>query len=325
MNHSDDHHHNHSHDHKHDLQHHHHDHHSDHGHHGHSHSLISKNIFIAFLLNFVFAIIEVVGGIWTNSVAIQADALHDFGDSLSIFLIWYLNKLSHKPSSKHYSYGLARLRIFGALAIGLVLISGSVGLLFHSVPHLFKPEPVNAAGMIGLALMGVVVNGMAFLKLKLQKTLSEKMISLHMLEDLWGWVIVLFGAIVIHFWQIYWLDPLLSIALSIYIVWNALKNLYGAFGILLQGVTSPDLTEKVEEVVRKAALVKDLHHVHIWALDENYFIITAHIVVSGSPQLTEIQECKLNIQKELLKLVNCESTFEFEAENFECLDTHHKN
>jgi cobalt-zinc-cadmium efflux system protein len=291
----------------------------------HSHSSVSGNILVAFYLNFGFALIEVIGGYMTKSLAIQADALHDFGDSLSLLIIWYLQKLSNKPVSKEYSFGFSRMSILGALGVGVVLVTGSIYVLSQSFVKILNPNEVIAEGMIALAILGVVVNAWAFLRIRNAKSLSERMVSLHMLEDLWGWVIVFIGAVLIKWKSWYWVDPLLSIFVAFFILRNTYRNLKDVFRILLQGVAKNFSMDRVTEVVKKNGYIESIHHVHVWALNEAFHIVTAHLVVKENMSINEIQKIKEDISKELNSLLGpCESTFEFETIASVCEDDHHK-
>ena len=163
---------------------HHHDHHGD-----------VKNIKVAFFLNFGFAIIEIIGGFLTNSVAILSDAVHDLGDSLSLGLAWYFQKYSRKKSDSTYTYGYRRFSLVGALANSLVLIVGSILILTEAIPRIFNPQQAHPQGMMMLAVLGIAVNGVAMLRLRRGKSLNEKVVSLHLMEDVLGWIAVLVGAI----------------------------------------------------------------------------------------------------------------------------------
>lgn len=138
----------------------------------------TKNLKIAFFINLGFTCIELVGGIFTNSIAIISDALHDLGDSLSLALAWYLEKKSsnNNPSNR-FSFGYARFRLLGALVNALVLIGGSIYIIIEAVQRLQNPEPVKSLWMIGIAIIGVTANGYAAWRTRGAKSLNEKVIS----------------------------------------------------------------------------------------------------------------------------------------------------
>ena len=195
---------------------------------GHHHSHEQEkggNIKVAFFLNISFTIIEIIGGVLTNSVAILSDALHDLGDSLSLGLAWYFEKKSKKGRSKNFSFGYKRFSLLGALINAIVLIIGSIFILREAIPRIINPEPVDTKGMILLAILGIFVNGLAVLRLKKGTSLNEKVISLHLLGDVFGWIAVLIGAIAIYYFNSPIIDPILSFLIAGFILFNVYKNL----------------------------------------------------------------------------------------------------
>ena len=165
--------------------------HKNHGHqhgHQHAHHSESSNIALAFWLNFGFALIEIVGGILTNSVAIIADAIHDLGDSLAIGFAWFASKIATRQPTQKYSYGYRRWSLLSALISGLILLIGSGWVLSEAIPRLWQPQLPHTGGMFVLAIFGIAVNGAAVLRLRRGKTQNEKVLSWHLLEDVLGWV-----------------------------------------------------------------------------------------------------------------------------------------
>ena len=196
------------------------------------------NLKVAFLLNAAFTVIEVAGRIWTNRIAILTDALHDAGDSLSLGLAWYFERISHRRSTELHSYGFRRYRLRGGLITGLTLIFGMAFILWHAIARLLAPAPVNAHGMILLGVVGIGFNGAALLRLKSGASLTERLVSWHLIEDILGWLAVLVGAAVMSIWDLPVLDPILSILISAFVLWNVGRNLKQVMGVFLQ--TTPD-------------------------------------------------------------------------------------
>jgi len=191
-------------------------------HHNHHHHT-TENIKVAFFLNLSFTVIELVGGLLTNSMAILSDALHDLGDSVSLGLAWYFQRIAQKKSDLSYSYGYKRFSLLGAFINSLILSVGSIFILVEAIPRLFDPKQPDASGMIILAIIGVIVNGFAVLRLKKGKSINEKVVSLHLLEDVLGWLAVLIGSIVMYFFNLPVIDSLLSIGIAIFILLNVLE------------------------------------------------------------------------------------------------------
>lgn len=192
--------------------------------HNHHHSS-SDNLKVAFFLNLVFTIIEIFGGIFTNSIAILTDALHDAGDTASLGLAWYFEKLSGRGPNHKHTYGYVRFRLLGGLITGIVLIAGLSFIFWNAIGRLMAPEPVNAPGMMALAVLGILVNGAAVLRVKKGSSLTEKVVSWHLIEDTLGWAAVLIGAGIMFVWDLPIIDPILSIGISLFVLWNVGRNL----------------------------------------------------------------------------------------------------
>ena len=184
--------------------------------HDHAHHHSSKNLKTAFFLNVAFTIMEFIGGIYVNSVAIVSDAIHDLGDSLSLGFAWFLDVRSKKSATKSFTFGYSRLSLLGALINSVVLIIGSVFVINEAISRFINPELSDANGMIVFALFGIAVNGYAAWKLSGAKTLNEKVVSWHLMEDVLGWFAVLVAAIVLKFYESPYIDPALSIAIMAY-------------------------------------------------------------------------------------------------------------
>lgn len=215
---------------------HHHHHSHGHHHHHHSHGAVLGRMKVALALNFVFACIELVGGIMTNSVAIMSDALHDFGDALAVAFVIVLEKFSHRKGDGQFSYGYRRFSTLGALITGLILLIGSGFILVESVPRLLNPQQPHADGMILLALLGLAVNGYAAFRISKGESLNEKMLMWHMLEDVMGWAMVLVGAITMKFFHLPQLDAGMAIVLSLWIMYNVFRNLRQALQVFLMAL-----------------------------------------------------------------------------------------
>ena len=285
----------------------------------HSHSHSSEKIGWAFFLNFGFTIIEFIGGWLTNSTAIMADAVHDLGDTLSIGSAWLLNKLGTKSATKEFTYGYRRLSLLGALINGIVLIVGSAWILYEAVPRLSNPEMPETEGMIVLAILGVLVNGFAAYKLHGGKSLNEKVLNWHLLEDVLGWVAVLIVAIVMQFkdWPV--LDPVLSIGFTLFILFNVIRNLISTVKLFFQASPDNDLLQNVTDKLLELDAVSDLHHLHIWSLDGEHHVATVH-VVSQFESKAEYLELKESVSNALQGFELSHTTIEIELTSEECRD-----
>ncbi|WP_417599820.1 cation diffusion facilitator family transporter [Owenweeksia hongkongensis] len=285
-------------------------HHHDHG---------TKNLGLAFFLNLTFTIVEIIGGLLTNSVAILSDALHDLGDSLSLGISWYLGKKSGKEANHTFTFGYQRLSLLGALINSIVLIVGSVFVVIEAAKRLAEPQMPDAQGMLYFAIAGVAINGFAAFKVSSGKSLNEKVISWHLLEDVLGWAAVLVVSIILMFWDVPWLDPALSIAITIFILYNVVKRLRETLFVFLQGKPEGVDLDEIEKKILATPHVASMHHTHLWSLDGEHHVFTTHLKLKNISQLKDITQLKLEI-KEMLKSEYDFShyTIETELEDEDC-------
>lgn len=255
-----------------------------------------NNIFVAFILNFTFAIFEIVGGILTGSVAIASDALHDLGDSASIGICAFLEKKSKRKPSEKYNYGYARFSVLGSFLTAVILLLGSGIVIYNAIIKLINPTPINHDGMILFAIVGVVVNFVASIYAGRGNSLNGRLVSLHMLEDVLTWIVVLVGGVVIKFTNFVLIDPILSIIVALYIIYNALKGLSKIVDLFIlktpQGITLEDIKKDIKGIDG----VGGVYHLHVWSLDGINNVATLHAEIEGNAQLI-----KRSIRKELLK------------------------
>ncbi|QDK45291.1 cation transporter [Bdellovibrio sp. ZAP7] len=305
-------------------QHHHHHHsHSSGHHHHHSHGAVIGRMRFAFILNLGFALVELVGGYLTNSVAIMSDALHDFGDALAMIIAIVMEKVSHKTSDQKFSYGYRRFSVLGAVITGMVLIIGSVFILIEAVPRLLNPQQVHADGMLILAVFGVAINGFAALRVSKGTSLNERMLMWHMIEDVLGWVLVLIGALVMKFWDVPQVDAGLAVTLSLWILFNVFKNLREAMKVFLMASPTGASVESVSDNIKMNPLVVDVHHAHLWSLDGENHVFTAHVVLKGDATPADMEAVKHQIKKQVKEFGIIEATIETELMGVSCVDPHH--
>lgn len=277
----------------------------------------AKALGVAFLINLAFTLVEVVGGLWTGSIAVLTDALHDAGDCLVLGTAWYLQRVAMRGRDAYYSYGYGRYSMLGGWLTSVVLIIGALFMLTVSVPKLWAPELPDSLGMIGFALFGLAMNGLAAWKLHSGSTMNERGAYLHLLEDVLGWAAVLVGGIIIHFtgWAI--VDPLLSVGISVYILVNAIGTLRKGTGILMQEIPPGLDMEHVRERLMAIPHVIDLHDQHTWTLDGSFTVHTVHIVVEGVDH-HEALDVKCKAREELKALGIHHATIELEWAHEEC-------
>ncbi len=268
---------------------------SSHDHHHHE-PRSRGNLKTAFFLNLGFTMLEIAGGFWTNSIAILTDSVHDLGDSLSLGLAWYFDRLSDRERTDRHTYGYRRFRLLGGLVTAVTLMVGLGFVLYQAIGRLADPEPVRAPGMLALAIVGVAFNGAAVLRLRSGTSLTEKLVSWHLLEDTLGWIAVLVGAGVMMIWDLPIIDPILSIGISLIVLWNVGRNLRKVFAVLMQ--TAPDEFDVNDFERRVLALegIESLHHLHSWSIDGESHVLSAHLVLA-----TDVNDDRLAAIKEQVR------------------------
>lgn len=273
-----------------------------------------KNILIAFILNLVFSIFELIGGTLTNSVAITSDAVHDIGDALSIGISYFLEKISQKKPDNEYTYGYIRYSILGAIVTNTVLIIGSILVTINALEKIINPIEINYNGMIIFAVFGVIINFLAAYLTKEGDSLNQKAVNLHMLEDVLGWLVVLIGAIVIKFTKINLIDSIMSIVVAIFILVNALKSYKSIVDLFLEKTPNGIKVEEIKQYLLKIKDIEEVHHIHLWSMDGFNNYATMHIVTHSK----ELKNLKRRIKRELKGHNISHTTIEFESEANEC-------
>jgi len=286
---------------------------------------VEKNILIAFILNITFSLFEFFGGLFTNSVAILSDSIHDLGDAISIGISYFLEKKSKKKADKNYTYGYIRYSVLGGVITTSILLVGSILVIISAVKRIFHPVEVNYSGMIIFAIVGVILNFSAAYVTREGDSINQKSVNLHMLEDVLGWIVVLVGAIIMNFTDIKILDSIMSIGVALFILINSLNNLKKVVDIFLEKTPDDINIDELKKHLLKIDNVEDIHHIHVWSIDGYNNYATMHIVVDQK----NVSLVKKKIREKLVKYNICHAILETEDEacdDLEChvsLDTNH--
>jgi cobalt-zinc-cadmium efflux system protein len=283
------------------------------GEHLHHHHHSGKNILIAFFLNASFAVIELIGGYYTNSVSIISDALHDFGDSLALLFSFFAEKIALKKADEKFTFGYRRFSILSALINGLILLTGSIFVIDEAVSRILSPEVVKPEGMLALAVLGIIVNAVAAYRLSKNDGLNSQMVMYHMLEDLLGWIAVLIVSVILLFKPWFILDSILSILIALIILRGVYKNLLKVGMIFLQKFPDDIEINKIKQKVLSLALVEDVHQIKGWSIDNQTYYLRFHVLIPEETKMKEVDELKVKI-KQVLEHFHVEySTIEFES------------
>lgn len=285
---------------------------ADHTHH------TASSIRLAFFLNLGFTVLEVFGGIWTNSLAILSDAIHDLGDSLTLGIAWMLEGYAQRGKDLRFSYGYRRFSLLGALISAVVLVLGALFIVSRAVPRLIEPQHTEAGGMIAFAVIGILVNGAAVFRMRGSRSLNARLVAWHMLEDVLGWIAVLVVGTTLLFTDNHLLDPILSILIALYVLYNVVKNLRETLGLFLQSVPSGIQMDEILQRVDALEHVDSTHHTHVWSLDGEHHVLTTHVVVDEEISKPDVRRVKDDIKRVLQEYEFSHITLEIEYGDDDC-------
>lgn len=280
-----------------------------------SHHVNGARFFWVTILNILITIAEILGGIFSGSLALLSDAFHNLGDSLSIMMGYFAQVIGSRPETERRTYGYRRAEILSAFLNSLFLIIISVFLIVEAIRRLFHPQPIDGMLMLVVAVIGLVANLVSALLLQRgsHDSLNIKATYLHILSDALSSIGVIIGACVITLWHIYWLDPLLTVAVALYICYEACPIIHQTLSILMQ--SSPKLDfDQIKTDMTAIEGVIGVHHVHAWMIDEHRIIFSAHINLYDMP-LSLVEPIYRQIETLLKKKYHiCHITIQAEVE-----------
>lgn len=237
----------------------------------------SRSIWIAFALNLFFALLEFLFGVLFRSSAVLADAIHDTGDAVAIGLSAFLEKLSNKKEDKFYTFGYKRFSLLGAMITATILISGSVFILLENIPKLFRPEKVNDNGMFWLGIFAILINGFARQIVLGGNSRNEAVLSLHFLEDILGWLAVIVVSLLLKVTNWYFLDPLLSVVIALFILSKAVPKFCQQLAIFLEKVPEGIDIESLKSALLHVENISEITQLNIWTMDGLEHLATLHV------------------------------------------------
>ncbi len=277
-----------------------------HEHSGHSHNhtaLKGRNLFISILLNIVITVAQVIGGLVSGSLALLSDALHNFSDVLSLLISYVANRLSRKKASTNKTFGYKRAEIIAAFINASTLIIVAVLLIIESIKRFQNPQEIESNLVIWLSLLGIAVNGFSVLLLKkdADKNMNMKSAYLHLLTDMLASVAVLIGGLLMKFYEIYWIDSLLTFAIAIYLIYVGYQLLIESIRVLMLFTPTDMSLKEIVQEVNQIKSVKNIHHIHIWQLNEDEIHLEAHIDFENDIKLSEFDSILDEIEKLLFE------------------------
>ena len=255
-------------------------------------------VWLAFVLNFSFAIIEFIFGGLFGSSAILADAVHDLGDSLAIGISAFLESISNREEDSHYTLGYKRFSLLGAILTAVILITGSSLVILENISKLIEPQPVDHEGMLWLGVIAIAINLTASLIVRKGQTKSESILSLHFLEDTLGWLAVIVVAIILRYTDWYFLDPVLSLLISAFILSKALPRFWSTLKIFLDAVPEGVDIQQVKSDLEQLEHVASINQLNLWTMDGLEKNAIVHVCLKRMEQMEVCKEAIRALLKE---------------------------
>ena len=260
--------------------------------HIHKHEVEGKNLVISIILNLLITVAQVVGGLFSGSLALISDALHNFSDVISLVFSYVAHKLSRRKASINNTFGYKRAELIAAFVNAFTLILVAVYLGYEAIDRFFNPLPIKSGLVIWLALLGIVANGISVLLLKkdADHNLNMKSAYLHLFTDMMASVAVLIGGLLMKFYGWFWVDSVLTLLISIYLIYVGYDLLKRSTRMLM--LFTPEHID-IKEIVREVHKIKGvgkLHHIHVWHLNEEELHLEAHLDCSEDIKMSEFND-----------------------------------
>lgn len=292
---------------------------------GHPHHIRSNRLLWATLLNFAIAIAQVIGGILSNSLSLLSDAVHNIGDGLAVLLAYMANLISRRPSNERKTFGYKRVEILAAFLNALFLVVISFFLIYHAILRVMHPERVEGRLMLIVAVAGLIANLIAafILKADSKQNINVRAAYLHLVADTLSSVAVIIGAILIYHYDIFWIDPIITILISVYILKETWTILRQAVDILMQSTPAGIHLKEITEGIERIPGVQNVHHVHAWSLDDQSIHFECHVALDHDFRTAESKLVHQSISallKEKYLISHITIQFEFEW----CNDENHE-
>lgn len=272
--------------------------------HGHTHAhpdLKGRNLKISIFLNIVITVSQVIGGILSGSLSLLSDALHNFSDVLSLVVSYIANVLSKKEASPKRTFGYKRAEIIAAFVNAATLVVVAIILIKEAIERFFNPQTIASDLVIWLSLLGILANGFSVLLLKKDAghNMNMKSAYLHLLTDMMASIAVLVGGLLMKFYQLYWVDAVLTMAIALYLIYMGYNLLKDSTRVLMLFTPQTIQVQQIVETIGRIEPVKNVHHVHVWQLNENKIHLEAHIDFGKDIKLSEFDAILSTIEEEV--------------------------
>ena len=247
--------------------------------HHHHHEVSGKNLFWTIVLNVIITLAQIAGGIISGSLALLSDAMHNFSDVLALVIAYVANRLAARPNDASRTFGYKRAEILAALFNASVLIGIALFLIVEAVHKFYHPEPIDSLWVIGLGLLSIVLNTLSVLLIKedSHENMNVKAAYLHLLTDVMTSVAVVLGGVLMYYFGIFWVDPLISILIALYLIWASFGLVKESGAILMQFTPRGIDVEAVAKALESDPEIANAHHLHLWQLDDKRIFLEAHL------------------------------------------------
>ncbi len=258
----------------------------------HHHQVEGKNLFFTILLNLIISIAELIGGILSGSISLISDSIHNFSDVLSLIISYIANKLAKKEATESYTFGYKRSEIIAAFLNSATLIVLAFFILYEAVGRFIHPVVVSSNLVIWLALGSIIVNGLSvlFIKNDAKENMNMKSAYLHLFGDMMTSIAVLIGGILMKYFQLYWIDPIFSILIAIYLIYMSWDIFKSSLKIMMQFTPDNIDIQQISKDISKLDGLKNIHHIHIWQINEHDIMFEAHIDLKNNIKITDFEQ-----------------------------------
>ncbi|MCK4440832.1 MAG: cation transporter [Sulfurovaceae bacterium] len=280
----------------------------------HHHDVSGKNLFITIILNIIITLSQIIGGIFSGSLALLSDAMHNFSDVLALVIAWWANRLASRPNSEEHTFGYKRAEIIATLFNASVLVGIGIFLIIEAIHKLYYPEAINSIWVIGLGVLSIVLNSLSVLLIKddSHDNMNIKAAYLHLLTDVMTSVAVVVGGVLVYYFNLFWIDPLVSVLIAIYLIWASIGLVRESVFILMQRTPNNIKIEDIVIELKQQKEIVNVHHIHLWKLDDHRIHLEAHLDFGQDILLSQSNKVINNLEKIL------HDKFDIEHTIFQC-------
>jgi len=280
----------------------------------HHHEVSGKNLFITIILNVIITLSQIVGGIISGSLALLSDAMHNFSDVLALIIAYFANRLAARPNSELKTFGYKRAEILAALFNASALIGIAIFLIIEAFHKFYHPEPINSTWVIALGTLSIILNALSVLLVKddAHDNMNIKAAYLHLLTDVMTSVAVVGGGLLMYYFGLFWIDPIISVIIAIYLIWASVGLVRESSSILMQFTPKGIDVDKVVQTIENKSEIKNVHHIHIWKLDDNHIHLEAHLDFNEDVSISISNSVIDRLEKTL------HDAFDIEHTTFQC-------